>query len=370
MLRNRPVSLSRGRRNWTWVADFETTTDPDDCRVWGWGACNVDKFSDIEIGSDIASFIDWCQGFNSTCYFHNLAFDGSFILDYLLRNGYVHTHERAVGRGEFSTLISNMGKFYSIKVRWHNGRVTEFRDSLKKLPMSVAHVAKSFRLGGTKGEIDYHKPRPVGYVMTEDEKDYIIRDVRIVASAIAIQLDAGMSRLTVGADSLAQFKEMISNRQFQRMFPSLPVSMDEEIRAAYRGGFTYADTRTRGEIVGSGRAYDVNSLYPSVMYDRLLPYGEPQYHRGLPKATERRPLFVVSITFTAKLKPGHIPCIQVKGNMMFAGTEYLTEINEPVTLACTNIDLELWDEHYDLDILSFNGGWSFHGVRGIFTDYI
>src|SRR5690606_48436 len=199
-------------------------------------------------------------------------------------------------------------------VRWENGKTTEFRDSLKKLPMSVERVAESFKLDDSKGEIDYHKPRPVGYQLTDEEKDYIIKDVRIIAKALAVQLSQGMLRLTVGSDSLAEFKHILTRRQFERLFPVLPLSMDREIRAAYRGGFTYADERTRGKIVGPGRAYDVNSLYPAVMYDRVLPYGEPRYHRGLPKATTARPLFVVSLTFTAKLKPGHIPCIQVKNN--------------------------------------------------------
>jgi hypothetical protein len=106
------------------------------------------------------------------------------------------------------------------------------------------------------------------------------------------------------------------------------------------------------------------------MYDRLLPYGEPVYAPGLPRADADYPLFIVSITFTAKLKPGHVPCIQVRGTSMFLATEYQTHIKEPVTLSCTNVDLALWQEHYDLQILAFNGGWRFHGVTGLFTDYI
>ena len=39
-------------------------------------------------------------------------------------------------------------------------------------------------------------------------------------------------------------------------------------------------------------------------------------------------------------------------------------------MSCTNVDLALWKEHYDLDILAYNGGWLFHGVTGLFTEYI
>jgi hypothetical protein len=106
------------------------------------------------------------------------------------------------------------------------------------------------------------------------------------------------------------------------------------------------------------------------MYDRLLPYKEPVFFRGAPKPTTKHPLYIVSITFTAKLKPDHIPCIQVKGSSFFLATEYVREIVDPVTMMCTNVDLELWQDHYDLDIHSYNGGWMFEGISGLFVEYI
>src|SRR5699024_11284871 len=105
------MNLSSGQNRSTWVSDFETTTDPDDCRVWAWAVCNVDDYDHIEIGNSIESFISWCSGRNSVVYFHNLAFDGSFILDYILRDGFVHVDGRPRS-GAFSTLISDTGKFY------------------------------------------------------------------------------------------------------------------------------------------------------------------------------------------------------------------------------------------------------------------
>ena len=352
-----------------WVADFETTTDPLDCRVWAWGLCSIESPTLVEIGTDIESFLERVSKYDSVIYFHNLAFDGIFILDFIMKNGHTHT-DNAPNPHEFSTLISNMGKFFSITVKWENGRRTEFRDSLKKLPMSVSSVAKAFKLEEGKGEIDYHTFRPVGHELTSEEREYLRKDVQIVAQALKIQLSQGMKKLTVGADSLAEFKRLMGAKRFERTFPILSESMDAEIRGAYRGGFTYADERFKGKVQGAGRVYDVNSLYPSVMYDRVLPYGIPRYTDGLPKVSERFPLFIVSITFTAKLKKNHIPCIQVKNHSHFIATEYQKAIKEPTTLMVTNVDLELWQEHYDLDILSYNGGWQFMGVKGIFEEYI
>jgi hypothetical protein len=263
-----------------------------------------------------------------------------------------------------------MGSFYSITVCWKNGSRTEFRDSLKKLPYSVSAIAKAFNQPDPKGTLDYDKPRPVGYIATAEERAYIAADVMIVVRALASQFGEGMTKLTVGSDALNDFKTVIGTRMFDKLFPVLPEVMDQEIRAAYRGGWTYCDPRYRKRELGPGAVYDVNSLYPSVMYDRLLPYGEPVYAPGLPEADRDYPLFIVSITFTAKIKPGHVPCIQVKGTSLFLETEYQTVITEPVTLSCTNVDLELWEKHYDLTVLSYNGGWRFKGVSGLFTDYI
>lgn len=342
----------------------------DDCRVWGWGMTDVNAPENVEYGGDIGSFIERLSEENSTTYFHNLGFDGSFILDYLFRQGYEFTTDKGVGPKEFTSLISKMGKFYSITVRWENGMLTEFRDSLKKLPMSVKNVAKAFQLRQVKGEIDYHASRPVGWVMTDEEREYVKNDVQIVARALKVEIDEGMTRLTVGADSLAQYKS-IMGKDFDRFFPVLASSIDAEIRRAYRGGYTYADERHRGQITGSGQVFDVNSLYPSVMYSQVLPYGEPVYQPdGVPEESDEYPLFITCITFTAKLKPEHLPCIQVKNSSMFSATEYVREINEPVTMYCTNVDLKLWQEHYKIEILSYNGAWKFKGLRGFFNDYI
>jgi len=355
------------------VADFETTTDPLDCRVWAWGLVEIDDpLLTVDMDTTIESFCDHASMIeNAIIYFHNLAFDGIFIIDFLLRHGYRFLHEGRLMKREFSCVISNMGKFYTITVRWANGCVTEFRDSLKKLPMTVARIAKAFKLPMTKGEIDYHAHRPVGHKITVEEADYLARDLRIVAMALKQQLDEGMTRLTVGADSLAEFKDIFGKKYFERIFPVLSPTMDEEVRRAYRGGWTYADERWRGKVQHrKGKVFDVNSLYPYIMYDRVLPYGMPIYCDGKPEITPEYPLFIVTVTLTAKLKPGHLPCIQIKGSPLFGASEYQKVIDDPVTLSCTNVDLALWQEHYDLDILSWDGAWQFAGMRGVFEEYI
>lgn len=329
-------------------------------------------YGDVEIGTDISSFMDRIASFNSNCYFHNLRFDGAFILDWLLNNGFRHLlGDEQFEDGTFKTLISSMGKFYSITVHWKDGHVTEFRDSLKKLPMSVKRVAKSFDLEMSKGEIDYELKRPIGWKITPEEEDYLRRDVSIMAQAMAEVIDNGMKALTVAADSMKEYKRISTTDKFNLYFPVLSSEMDAEIRRAYRGGFTYADDRFKGRRLGThGLVLDVNSLYPSVMRNRIIPYGMPLFRKGEVIPDEQRPLVIFSVTFTATLKKDHIPCIQIKGSNMFVGTEYLRDIPEPTTIMVSNVDWDLYNDHYDIDVISYNGGWRFRAKEGMFNDYI
>lgn len=364
---------SKSAPNRSYEADFETTTDIADCRVWSWGLADIataETDADVETGLDIVSFIDRISSEDSTCYFHNLKFDGSFILDFLLNNGYKHSEEQGLNDGEFSTLISHMGAFYSITVKWRNGNRTEFRDSFKKIPLSVRKTAQAFKLEESKGEIDYHAVRPVGHELTDEEREYLTADLLIPAKAMREVLDAGMTRLTVASDSMAEFKRLFGKKHFTRVFPMFSQGLDAEVRRAYRGGFTYADDRFKGRVLGSGIVLDVNSLYPAVMYNCPLPYGEPQFISGKVMPSETHPLTIFSVTLTATLKPDHIPCIQVKGSGIYSGTEYLREITEPTTIMVTNVDWQLYTEHYDIEVHAWGGGWRFKAATGMFRAYI
>ena len=354
-------------------ADFETTTDPADCRVWGWGLveikANLSRL-DVEIGDTLDAFIERISGESAVIFFHNLAFDGAFIFDWLLNNGYTHTDSENLKDGEFTTLISDTGKHYSAKVSWRDkDTFTEFHDSLKKLPMSVDRIAKAYKLEFEKLEIDYHEKRPIGHVLTLQEKRYIASDVIIVAMALHEQISRKMVKLTIGADSLHEFKSLFGNARFRKIFPELDHTVDKDIRQAYRGGWTYLPKYEANKLVGRGKVYDVNSLYPYVMREFPMPYGDPEWFNGVPEDSPH-PQFVTSVTFTARLRKGFLPCIQIKRHSIFNDVEYLDLIDEPTTLAVTHVDLELWQKHYDMDILSFNGGWAFRECSGVFNEYI
>lgn len=349
-------------------ADFETTTDPEDCRVWAWGLCDVDKGVTPEqcvLGNKIEGFLsELAKGLYDKVYFHNLAFDGDFVLSFLMHRGFKIV-DKNPQKGEISTLISNMGKYYSIEIRFLTGIKVTLLDSLKKLPFSISGIAKAYNLTEQKLHIDYEEYREPGHPLTEDERKYLINDLLIGAKAIALMLEEGMTALTIGSDSLNTYKAMMP--AFVRRFPELPIEYDDDFRLAYRGGWTFLNPKYARQVVGPGTVYDVNSLYPWVMRTQPLPHGSPRWFNGFPWEDKA---FIMSITFTAELKKNHFPIIQVKGNPMFVPTQYLDRIEDPITLSVTSIDLAIWQEHYDMDILSYNGGYYFETETGFFDEYI
>lgn len=359
------------------VADFETTTQKDDVRVWAVCAVDIETTETVHIGNSLHDFMTWLSTRNTICYFHNLKFDGEFILHYLLTHGYRYSEKRAPMT--FDTLITDDGAFYSITVYFQclnkKYKKVTFYDSLKKLPFKVSVISKAFELEDQKLEIDYKAFRPVGHELTEEEKAYIVNDCRIVAQALKIQFGQGLTKMTNASDAMNGFKHVISREQFERWFPVFPVELDADIRRAYKGGFVYLNPKYRGQRVHGGITLDVNSLYPSVMYYKLLPYGYPVYFEREPKPDPDFPLFIVHMKCCFELKPGHLPTLQLKNNRRFVETEYLTtseteDGNEPVEMFLTSVDYQLLLDHYDLEDVTYINGWKFKGATGMFKDYI
>lgn len=360
----------------SYAADFETTVDADDCRVWAWAACEVGRPDDVSYGTDIGGFIDWCEVHcGSKVYFHNLKFDGKFILSRLLEDGWTWVPDRKdCGRRRFTTLISDMGMWYSVKIWFDARRSVEFLDSLKVIPLPIAKIPAAFGLPIEKLDLDYAAGREVGHELTEDEKAYISNDVRIAAMALEEMRGQKMTKMTAGSNAFSDYREMVGGRKrFRDWFP-VP-SYDKDLRqgGCYKGGFTAVNPIYAGRIVGAGSSYDVNSLYPSVMasaHGELLPFGEPVAYDGMYVRDEEYPLYIQFVEADFRVKPDHIPCIQLKGNRMFGETEYIRDSNGLQTLCLTSVDLELMMDQYDVFDLRCIRGYKFRGSRLLFKDYV
>lgn len=359
------------------TADFETNVDELDCRVWAYAICEIGNTDNFIYGNNIEDFIKFCANKNEnyTLYFHNLKFDGEYIFYYLLKNGYEYIRDKKERRDKtFTCLISDMGQFYSIEIFFdvksknHINKVTIY-DSLKILNMSVDAIAKGFDLPIRKLKIDYKEFREVGHILTDEEIDYIKNDVEIMARALEIMFKENLTKMTIGSNALNNYRSMLKN--FMKYYPELSFEIDQDIRQSYKGGFTYLNPIYKDKIVNNGIVLDVNSLYPSVMKNELLPIGEPMYFKGKYESDKLYPLYVQMISCSFKIKKGMIPTIQIKNSMFFMGNEYLeSSNNDIVTLTLTNIDLELFFKHYEVEELTYHSGWKFKAQSGLFNTYI
>lgn len=252
------------------TADFETATWCDDeTWVWAWSLCDIDNPNHVEVGNSIESFFERIEKENNPLIlFHNLKFDGEFLISYLFNQNYEWVEKKEKRDRTFSTLISDMGLFYSIEVylkvnKYHEKKIT-FNDSLKIINQTVESMPKTFNIPESKLSIDYNLPREKGHILTTEEIAYVKNDVVIVAKALSYLYNMGLSKMTAGSNALSEYKNIIKINKFRNLYKKLSYEVDQDIRKAYRGGFTYLNPIYKNRTVGGGEVLDVNSLYPSV----------------------------------------------------------------------------------------------------------
>ena len=344
---------------------------PDSTWVWLWSARGVEDSSIDELGYSIGSFMEYALHSPAVIYFHNLKFDGQFIIHFLLSNGWEHSFSDVyeLSPGQFTTIISDMGQFYKIAVRGSHG-LTEFLDSYKKIPLTVAAMARAYGLDMSKGDLDYKALHYPDSGASPDEIDYVRRDTGIVAEVLRQQFENGLTCMTSSSDALKEYKRCVRedfDGGFRSLFPELSIEEDRTVRAAYRGGFTYADSRTAGRIVGAGIVLDVNSLYPSVMRFCQLPMGDYSPVDTLPADDT---LYIATFNFSASLKSRGIPCIQLRRSSRFSSTEYQSVIPVGTSLTLTSVDWKLINDMYDVDLVSVSDIITFESRTGFFDTYI
>ena len=360
------------------TADFETNVDEFDCRVWAYALCEINNIDNFIYGNCIEDFINWCSDkkHNHTLYFHNLKFDSEYIFSYLLQNGYTCIKDKSEKATKtFTTLISNTGQFYSLEIYFeviddkHVNKVTIY-DSMKIINMSVDAIAENFKLPIKKLDLEYTEKREKGHELTEHEIEYIKNDVTIMAMVLKTMFDENLTKMTIGSDALSNYKQF--NKNFNKYFPILPYEIDQDIRKSYKGGFTYLNEIYKGKEVNDGIVLDVNSLYPSVMLNEKLPFGNPIFFNGQYEYDSLYPLYIQTISCIFELKDGMIPTIQVKNNLSFIPNEYVKSSDgDIVTLTLTSVDLELFLKHYNIiGEIKYHNGWKFRAIKGLFTGYI
>nr|UWF90129.1 MAG: DNA polymerase type B, organellar and viral [Bacteriophage sp.] len=413
------------------MCDFETTVYKGQEFTEVWASASVELFTeDVSIFHSIDEQFNYFvkQDCNIVAYYHNLKFDGSFWLSYLMidkgfKQAYRKTgeainevewlQEKFMENNTFKYSISDKGMWYTIIIKVNNHFI-EIRDSLKLLPFSVKRIGDNFGTKHKKLDMEYTGFRYAGCEITDSEKEYIANDVLVVKEALEIMFNEGHDKLTIGSCCLEEYKEIckksLKNQlEYKEMFPDVynvsinPTEYTYEnagdyIRNSYRGGWCYLVKGKENQIKTNGTTADVNSLYPSMMSSESgnrYPVGKPCFWKGsyIPdEAIADNKYYFVRVKTRFYIKKDKLPFIQIKSSYLYKGTEALesSDIYDSKTdsyfsfykdkdgilrdtrveLVLTMTDYQLLKDHYDLvDFEILDGCW-FYALTGIFDEYI
>jgi hypothetical protein len=368
--------LTKTSHSNVWVADFETESVAyyekyGHTKTWLTYIENLDN-EDYHMGISIHDHYKFIikqlnrQKVSQFVYFHNVSFDGTFLLYFLNEIG-VH----------YETVINDMKRIYEIKVYPSKAkRHISFRCTYLIFMCAVASLPHS-----TKSTIDYDLIR--NYKTLEDvpdnEKHYIKQDVLTVKrNLLDVQNKFGI-KLTGFFKTIASIsykdlryttEKMLRerNRSWLWFFPKLSIELDHYIRGGYRGGITYLNPKFKGQLITEEvGSWDEVSEYPSVMVYENIPAGKPYISNSKPKNDR---LYMVRIrVLEAKIKEGLHPFINPNKTLRYLNDIYPNELNE-VVLTLTNIDYELYEKYYNsvhdvLDYCVFP-----RKIKGAFNNYI
>lgn len=212
------------------VSDFETSyTDEKkiNVRVWAWGLLDYIT-GEYQEGNHIDSFFDRILN-DKKVYdigFHNLKFDGSFIIPQLFKRGYTYLNntefmERWQNgdnmRGLFTHNITVNGQWFSItivKEKNANKSTPAFVhiwDTYKLFPKKLSEIGLQYNTDVQKMKVDqafYEAIRPEGHILTELESAYLKADCQVLALALRAQLEKyGTIYRTQASKAFHFFKE-------------------------------------------------------------------------------------------------------------------------------------------------------------------
>lgn len=426
-----------------YAGDFETTSAEDYAidgftRVYLWHIRDI--FDDTcTVGFSIEEFFGWFERMDcdNVMWFHNLAFDGSFMTDHALRIGMTSENYHEKKRREDSkkeakaewlktnnkkewslsktgkrtrtyvpksvteeydtppfsfSLIKAGGKWVTLTMINSRGFKLVLHDSGAKYTTcgSLADIAKAIGVEG-KSDLDVSKRRGPDYMPGPEEIERVENDTRILAQAMRIMYERGLTSATLAGDAWKMWHSMYVNRVMEKegcsakdamktvddyLFPKLNEKMKfpdgtvVDIRDAYYGGRVYLRNTFKEKDLDGISSIDKNSMYPSQMVQQWLPYGKPTLSIDKPDSW----MYIVQFRCRFKVKKGMDPTIQRKQSFRSVQAEWVYESDpDGEVLTLSMIDYEMFLAHYDVEGLDLCTKYyvNFKAEKGeFFNEYI
>jgi len=358
-------------KSFTWAADFESTVEiqylaEGKVRVWAWAVECLEEPDRKYRGETIDEFFAFFKGKHATIYFHNLKFDGSFIIPWLFKNGYTFSFNKAKAK-EFNVLVDSMNNWYSITIQPTTKRKITLWDNAKLFPIPLLYLHNVYHTPTKKIEEDsafYDKARPIGYVPTEQDLLYFENDLQVPAETLNKHIEVYGLRFkkTQASQSFYNFEK--SFKAWKLRFPALTNEEDARVRPAYWGGISYVSPKKAEKDYYNIGVMDINSSYPHKASEMKLPYGNAQLEYGGGVHPNMSKFWVAECLIEFELKENHLPCIPKKGiteGRPTADEKWVRKSDGMVKIILCSIDYELIHQSYHVTI--HHWCWSKHWAQ-------
>ena len=354
-----------------YVADFETCdawppASPDEIpnqRVWLAGHKNLSTLETkyfTSLDEFMKDILARKNNVNSEIAFHNLKFDGSYIVPWLLRNGYKVTQSKPK-KGEFSVLIDERNAWYSITIQVTKKRRVVIWDSLKLFPCALEYLPDEYGTPTRKVQEDeefYNQIRPMDHKPTERELKYLENDLQVLAETLRKHIEIYGLRFmkTQAGQAFYNFERTFS--VWKMRFPPLDLEIDQKIRKGYWGGLAHVNKKYKEKDCFNIGVYDINSSYPYQLASRKMPFGYPIITEGPPDMSK---FWVAEALVMFDLKLNCVPCIPTKAiieNKPITTEHWLEASNGVVRMVFCNIDYLTILESYNFKLIKWE--WVIH----------
>ena len=179
--------------------------------------------------------------------------------------------------------------------------------------------------------------------VTEEEKSYIENDVTIMCKLIKYLNEVGINAITMSSSAYKNWKKDKYFLCKYQLIKDENEEINEIVRKSYRGGITKVNKKYAGKVIEDVVSFDVNSLYPSVMYDNPMPIGMGKIYNSIEECVkDRRYIYIVVVVVSyAKVRKGFHSFIGNTSGFTYSRKyEYDDEL--------INKTLYLWDKEYKL----------------------
>lgn len=372
-----------------YCADFETTSKKQYelegyTRVYLWKMKGLyNKYN--KVGLTIDEFIHECMQFDdkTIIYFHNLSgFDGEFILNYFMENGWKYIRGQELNEGQFTSMTDEFGAHYCIQFRvegWNKPKIIEFRCSYRLMPISIKKLGELVGLDKLDEEHDYEELKDYKTLddVPQEELDYIENDVEILKQVLLFLFSMGINKLTMSSSCYASWKQKGGYSIWKEHLHESDEETEEIITKSYKGGICMVNPKYQNMILENVKSYDYNSMYPSQMMGSM-PVGKgmtidasEDYIKEIYWLRDRGyDKYIISVVVDeVEVLDGYIPFVGVTNGFSFSKSyKYERKIKD--RKLCLWYDEFVLFSHYYTGRYIVTSITGFKSKKNIFTKYV